>query len=269
MEKLNRWMAMHPVLCRILSMILWVAVGVWWIELGVPKWLTLLFIAVAVYVFSVYITTADQRLLKKPLEILNNQCDPIPLLEESSVQRAYPGNGPQKQIRDINYAMALRNAGDYDAAYMILTVLNIDKYAGTLPLAKVIYYNNLMDLCGLMGKHQEAIIWYEKLRTMYHDMKPGKQKERLRHTVQANLGEYYFCKGEYDRVLHALCETAPRNLSEQVENAMMYARTYLAMGEREKAKKPLQFVAENGNKLYFAKEAKMLLEKITMEEHVQ
>ena len=48
MEKLNRWMAMHPVLFRILSMILWVAVGVWWIELGVPKWLTLLFIAVAV-----------------------------------------------------------------------------------------------------------------------------------------------------------------------------------------------------------------------------
>jgi FimV-like protein len=46
----------------------------------------------------------------------------------------------------------------------------------------------------------------------------------------------------------------------------MFARTYLAMGELEKAKKPLQFVAENGNKLYFATEAKELLEKINTEE---
>ena len=266
MEKLNRWMAMHPVLFRILAVILWVAVGVWWMDLGVPKWLALLFVAVATYVYSVYIITADQRLLKKPLRILNDQCDPMPLLEECIVQRLYPGNGRQKQMREINYAMALRNVGDYDGAYLILSELNIDKYAGTLPLVKVIYYNNLMDLCELMGKHQEAIIWYEKLRMMYHDMKPGKQKEQFRHTLQANLAEYHLCKGEYDRALHALSETAPRNLSEQVENAMNYARIYLAMGETEKAIKPLQFVAEKGNKLYFATEAKLLLEKINMEE---
>ena len=266
MEKLNRWMAMHPILFRILSMILWVAVGVWWIELGVLKWLTLLFVAVAVYVFSIYITTADQRLLKKPLQILKEQCDPIPFLEESNVQRAYPGNGPHKQIRDINYAMALRNVGDYDAAYRILTVLNIDKYAGTLPLTKVIYYNNLMDLCALMGKHQEAVIWYEKLQIMYHDMKPGKQKEQFGHTLQANLAEYHMCKGEYDRALHAMREAAPRNLSEQVENAMMHARTYLAIGETGKAIESLLFAAEKGNKLYFATEAKKLLTELNTEE---
>jgi FimV-like protein len=66
--------------------------------------------------------------------------------------------------------------------------------------------------------------------------------------------------------LRVLGQAKPENMNERIENAMMFARTYLAMGELEKAKKPLQFVAENGNKLYFATEAKELLEKINTEE---
>lgn len=105
MEKVYRWLAKHQTAARLLSAILWALLGAWWMLLGVPQWMTLLFVAVAVYIFSVYITTADQRLLKKPLETLKNQCDPYPLLEESNVQREYPGNGPQKQMRDINYML--------------------------------------------------------------------------------------------------------------------------------------------------------------------
>lgn len=266
MEKVYRWIAKHQTAARLLSAILWALLGVWWMLLGVPQWMTLLFVAVAVYIFSVYITTADQRLLKKPLETLKNQCDPYPLLEESNVQREYPGNGPQKQMRDINYAMALRNAGDYELAYGLLSMTNIDKHAGMLPLWKMIYYNNLMDLCALMGKHQEAVIWYDKLLMMFHDMKPGKQKEQLRGVVEDNRALYYFCRGEYSQTMEVLRQAKPKNLSERVENAMMYGRTYLAMGETEKAVKPLRFVAENGNKLYFATEAKELLAKMNMEE---
>lgn len=163
--------------------------------------------------------------------------------------------------------MALRNAGDYELAYGLLSMTNIDKHAGMLPLWKMIYYNNLMDLCALMGKHQEAVIWYDKLLMMFHDMKPGKQKEQLRKVVEDNRALYYFCRGEYSQTMEVLGQATPENLSERIENAMMYARTYLAMGEAEKAKENLEFVAQNGNKLYIATEAKALLANMnTVEE---
>lgn len=266
MEKLNRWMAKHPRITGMLIGIAMVFAGQWWVSMGVPEWLTYPFLAVALIVFVLWAGTAGPRLLRKPAKYLKEQCDPYPYLEEINVQREYPGNGTAKQLRDIDYAMTLRCIGEYELAYALLTQINIDKHGGMIPAYKVIYYNNLMDLCALMGKHREAVIWYEKLLQMFNDLKPGKQKEQLRKTVDTNLADYYFCKGEYDRALRALSQAKPENLSDRIENAMMYGRTYLAMGKTEEAKRPLQFVAENGNRLYFATEARELLAKINMEE---
>ena len=266
MEKVYRWIARHQVASRILNAIIWGYLGGCLIRLGMTNWVGLLLACLMLSVCSIYLANTDLLLQKKPLEHLKNQCDPYPFLEEMQTQQSYPGSDIAKQLRTINYAMALRCVGHYDQAYTLLRGINIDKNAGMLPSAKVTYYNNLMDLCELMGKYQEAVVWYEKLLKLFHDLKPGKQKERLRKTVDSNLAGYHFCKGEYDRALYALSLAKPENMSERIENAMMYARTYLAMGEREKAKKPLQFVAENGNKLYFATEAKALLAEINTEE---
>lgn len=266
MEKVNRWIAKHPKLAGMLIGIVMVFVGTWWLSMGVPGWITYPFLVVATVSVVLWTGTAGARLLKEPLKCLKEQCDPYPYMEEINVQREYPGNGTAKQLRDIDYAMTLRCIGKYEQAYALLTQINIDKHGGMIPAYKVIYYNNIMDLCTLMGKYHEAVIWYEKLRKLFDDLKPGKQKEQLRKTVDSNLAAYYFCKGEYDQTLHTLSQAKPENLSERIENAMMYARTYLAMGETEKAKNPLQFVAENSNKLYFAIEARELLVKINMEE---
>lgn len=266
MEKLNRWMAKHPRIVGALIGILMAILGGWWIFMGVPKWLVYLFMTVAIFVLAVWAGAAGRRLMKAPTKCLKEECNPYPYLEEINVQREYPGNGITKQLRDIDYAMCLRCIGEYELSYALLTQINIDKHGGMIPLYKIIYYNNLMDLCALMGKHQEAVIWYEKLLKLFNDLKPGKQKEQLRKSVEANRAVYHFCWGEYPQTLDALSLAKPENMSERIENAMMYARTYLAMGETEKAKNPLQFVAENGNKLYFAIEARELLVKINMEE---
>ena len=266
MEKLNRWMAKHPRLAGMLFVIPLVFVGTWWLSMGVPKWLTYPFLGVATVVFVLWAGTAGARLLKEPLKCLKEQCNPYPYMEEINVLREYPGDGTAKQMLDIDYAMTLRYIGEYELSYALLTQINIDKHAGMLPMYKVIYYNNLMDLCALMGKHQEAVIWYEKLLKLFNDLKPDKRKEQLRKSVEANRAVYHFCREEYPQTLNALSLAKPENMSERIENAMMFARTYLAMGETEKAKKPLQFVAENGNKLYFAIEARELLVKINMEE---
>jgi len=265
MEKLNRWMAKHPRAGRLLMTAFWVVVEIWWLDLGVPPWAAMVFAIVAMLACHAYINAAGDRLLKKPLEVLKSQCDPYPVLEEMEAQRAYPGNHAAKQIRDINYGLALRSIGQYEQAYMLLRSINIDRHAGMQLVAKATYYNNLMDLCTLTGKYAEAVIWYEKLVQIVEDMKPGKLKEQLCKAVESNRADYHFCKGEWEQTLQVLGMAKIENLSDRIENAMMYARTYLAMGETEKAIKPLTFVAENGNKLYFALEARELLAKIHTE----
>ena len=267
MEKINRWIAKHPGGCKAIIWVALVILGVWMqLELEAPIWLVVIVLAAGILVFFAAIAAVGDALIKKPLETLKNQCDPYPFLEEIKEQQSYPGNNATKQIRTINYALALRCIGEYDQAFALLSATNIDKNAG-MPLAvKVVYYNNLMDLCMLMGKNQEAVIWYEKTAQIFHDIKPGKQKEKLRNTVESNRATWHFCRGEYELALQALGRVKIEDLNGRIENAMMYAHTYLALGEKERATKPLEFVAENGNKLYFATEAKELLAKMSMEE---
>ena len=266
MEKLNRWIAKHQTASKIMNIVIWVIVGVLLLEMGWPAWLVYTLIVILGALYVIVISAAGDTLIKKPLEILRTQCDPYPFLEEMRQQQSYPANDATKQIRTINYALALRCIGEYEQAFALLSTTNIDKHAGMLPVAKVSYYNNLMDLCALMGRHQEAILWYEKTAQIFHDMKPGKQKEKLRNTVESNRATYHFCKGEWEQALQVLGRAKIENLNDRIENAMMYARVYLALGESEKAVRPLTFVAENGNKLYFATEARKLLASSNTEE---
>ena len=265
MEKLDRFMAKHPRFCRFVVILFFAAMFCGWYVMDRPMLLVPVLLVVLVYGLW-FVFAACDRLWKKPLEILKNQCDPYPFLEEMNEQRTYPGNDAAKQIREINYATALRCTGEYEKAFALQSSINIDKYAGMLPDIKVVYYNNLTDLCQLMGKHQEAVIWYAKTLQIWNDLKPGKQKEKLRNTVESTRAAMHFCKGEYDQALQVLGRAKIENLGDRIENAMMYARVYLALGDTEKAVRPLTFVAENGNKLYFATEAKALLAKINMEE---
>ena len=265
MEKLNRFMAKHPRFCRFVVILFFAAMFCGWYVMDRPLLLVPVLLVVLVYGHW-FVFAACDRLWKKPLEALKTECDPYPFLEEIKEQQSYPGNNATKQIRTINYALALRCIGEYDQAFALLSATNIDKNAGMPPAVKVVYYNNLMDLCMLMGKNQEAIIWYEKTAQIFHDIKPGKQKEKLRNTVESNRATWHFCRGEYELALQALSRVKIEDLNGRIENAMMYAHTYLALGEKERATKPLEFVAENGNKLYFATEAKELLAKMSMEE---
>lgn len=267
MEKLSRWIAKRNIwITRIGAFVLCVLVIWGQLVWDWPVFLGLLLYFGGYYLLALLVGSRADSLLRAPLKVLKEQCDPYPFLEEVREQQCYPGTEALKQMRTIDYAMVLRSIGEYDQAFALLSTTNIDKYAGTQPAVKAIYYNNLMDLCMLMGKHQEAVIWYDKLLLIFHDMKPGKQKDRLHHLVDTNRAMYHFCKGEWEQALQALGTAKIENLNDRIENAMMYARVYLALGETEKAIKPLQFVAENGNKLYFVTEAKELLAKINMEE---
>lgn len=265
MEKIKRWAAKHfYVLLILLPVSLGIAMacipdeGIWGSLIGLLLWSVMLFVLLRIIILR-------DRYLRKALEAMKNDCDPYPLLQETQEQLTYPGPKSGRQIMEINYALALREVGEYDKAQALMESISIDKHA-TIPAVKLVYYNNRMDICALTGRYAEAVVWYEKTAQIFQDLRPGKQKEQLRHAVEQNLALFHYCKGEFDLTLQVLRQAKPQNMNERIENAMMFARTYLAMGETEKAKKPLRFVAENGNKLYFATEAKELLTRINMEE---
>ena len=265
MEKLRRWAAKHVYLLLILlpaSLTIVLACipdeWIWGSLVGILLWSGMLCVLLRC-------VTLRDRYLRKALDAMKNGCDPYPLLQETQEQLTYPGPKSGKQIMAINYALALRERGEYDEAQNLMESINIDKHA-VVPAVKLVYYNNRMDICALTGRFAEAVIWYEKTAQIFRDLRPGKQKEQLRKAVEANRATWHFCKGEYEQALRVLGQAKPENMNERIENAMMFARTYLAMGEPEKAKKPLRFVVENGNKLYFATEAKEFLEKINTEE---
>ena len=49
---------------------------------------------------------------------------------------------------------------------------------------------------------------------------------------------------------------------ENVCASMVYAKAYIGLGETDKAKEKLNFILENGNKLYMVEQAKKMLEGI-------
>lgn len=265
MEKLNRWLAKHNRAAVITTVIVGgVAVA------AVPDVPLLdipmeLILYISTVILALWIASRPTYFTNKALKKLKDECDPYPLLQEMQTQLTCSYAKSIKQMILINQALALRVIGDYERAYSILESVNIERFSVNHAV-KLIYYNNRMDICALMGKHQEAVIWYGKTTQILQDMRPSKQKERLRSVVETNRAVYHFCNGEYDLALCCLGQAKPETLCDRIENAMMYGRTYLAMGETQRAIKPLQFVAENGNKLYFATEARELLAKINMEE---
>lgn len=265
MEKMRRWAAKyfyHLLVALPLGLLIGVNLipeeWIWGALVGLLLWSLMLMILLR-------ITKLRDSYLRKALDTLKDNCDPNPLHRETQEQMTYPGPKLGKRIMTVNYAMALRALGEYDKSLEILQAVDVEGPA-VPQMVKFVYNNNRMDLYALLGRYDEAVIWYEKTAQSFHQMKPGKRKETVRPTVEQNGALYHYCKGEYDLALGVLHKAKPENMLARIENAMMFARVYLAMGEREKAVKPLRFVAEKGNKLYFATEANMLLEKINMEE---
>lgn len=260
MEKFLRCVAMHKKAFRIVAALFWVVAGcVVRCVLDVPPEWCLSLMGIGICFSFVWISASTDALLRKPLKHQNEHCDPYPMLEEMTIQMNYPDSGVAKQLTTINYATALRNIGEYEKAHVLLSNVNIDKYPGMLPAAKLIYYNNLMDILALLGNEWEADIWYNKMMQIYRDMKENKQKKQFEQMVNSACAQHFFCKQQYDLALRMLDNAKSEYLSQEVDNAMLYARVCLAMGNTEKAKEKLQFVIQNGNRLYCVTEANEML----------
>ena len=228
-----------------------------------PGW-WILFGAFILFISVMCVNASDQLVLGMAGEELNNNCDPYPLLETACAQLQKVKSKSYRQVLLINKMTALRELGEYAESKEILESVNIDQYTGTLPVTKIIYYNNLVDILMLTGNTETALIWHKKLLRMAADFKGSKKNKTLIDDTLKMTGiEISISLGKLDEAESFLTSLAPVSNRQIVEKTYLLAMIYIKQGRPIEAKEFLQYVINNGNKLYIVEHAKILLEEIS------
>jgi len=258
-----RWCAKHGRLVMFLwavpiSLIFWAV----FLYLELPIWIVVLFTLFMIFTAWGFVNSCARQLLLRAEKALREQCDPYPLLKETEDQLLYNRSQTYRQILTIDYCCALRNMGEYKKVLEQLESINIDKHAGTLPITKVIYYNNLADIYLCLNELEKAELWHNKSKQLQNDLTNKKQKEMFSSLIQHNAAEISYCNKDYDKSIEILNNVAETNMRDAVYKALLYARIYITQGKFDEAKLKLQFVVGNGNKLIDVQIAKDLLLEI-------
>ncbi len=232
----------------------------WWLH--APIWLHPILWLLLIFINHVAVDSFRNKLLVPAIQQMDDACDPYPLLGELDVQASYPASESMRQIYLINRATALRNIGEFETALTLLRGINIDKSPSTVATIKFIYYNNLADLYHLLGHFDEADVWNEKAQQIWRDLPENKQKQQFSLNVRAASAEALFRKGEYAEAMVLLDQLDFPALRGRVDMALLYARCALQTGNVETAKIKLQFVLQNGNRLFCVEEARKILAEI-------
>lgn len=264
MNAFYHWIAKHKLLSFLLfSIVLCSIYTVAFLLLDAPIWIIVLIDLLLLLVNYVHTSTCSLRLVQKTIPAFDNGCDPFPLLQETELLLSYTNRKPEEQTLILNHCAALCYIGEYQKVYDALCALHIDRYAGTLPAVKCAYYNNLMDVCTILGKYEQADFCFDKLMQLYADLKNKKQKKLLEPVVCFANALNCFRKMEYARTIEILNGIKAANLRMEVSGALLCARAYLVTNDVERAKEKLRFVIARGNKLFSVVEARKLLENCT------
>lgn len=263
MKAIYRFVAEHPGLCRtcLFLGVFSFTFATFWNEY--VSFLTVYLVdLVILFCGSRFISSAPGKLLREPLEILEQQCDPQPFLEETQRQMQKKDNSPQRQLTQINYATALRMVGENHRAAEILESINIDRYAGVTPQFKFLYYNNLADVLFPLDRTVEALIWHKKAKRIYDDLPESKIKQSLTHIIQISEAEALYYQKDYDRALRKIAWVNCQSQRCLMDAALLAAKCHIALEEPEKAREKLLYVADHGNKLHVVEAANVLLETL-------
>lgn len=264
MKSVYRWISGHTGLCRGILFLGLTAFTIYAASFEYVSFLSVYLVDLVVWFFAGrFIAMAPAKLLQEPIEIMDQQCDPYPLLEEIERQMGRKDNSAQGQLTELNYAMALRTVGEDQKAAGILESINIDRFPSTSPYSKFVYYNNLSDVLFAVGRNTEAVIWHRKAMQIFDDLPENKMKQQLAETSQISRSEVLYHQGEYEDALRKAAWIKCRSQRQLLDVALLAAKCHMALEEPEKAREKLQYVMDHGNKLHIVEEAKQLLASIS------
>ena len=201
-------------------------------------------------------------LLKKPEKLLDDTCDPEPFLEELRRQKNYANPLAIRYNRTALEASALVILGQPEEAYGLLQPLQEKVFKHKMIGTQLCYCTAMVGVCRALDRRYEMENWHSKKMELMGKLKNKRLKQQTEASMPIYMARYYAYRGEYDRSMEALRAVKPEKMYDRVHVAMLCAQNDLAKGETERARAALRFVAENGNKLYIAAEARRLLETL-------
>ncbi|MBE6788706.1 MAG: hypothetical protein E7539_03470 [Ruminococcaceae bacterium] len=262
MNKYQKFIAKHKMLATLLyAAIVW-AVEVLWILFLVPS---IPFVVLVVILSSLIIILHINNCQLKPhnaaIKMLDNYCDPMPLYEITEFLLGCKNNKSAKLLFTFNHCVALQEMGKAEQAIETIKALKIEKQEKIHPQFKCVYYHNLSSLYTAINEYVLADEAYNNLTLLYNNVKNKKLTKLMENPFLSSTALYYYRNENYNETIATLEKIPKTTLRPDVHNALLYARTYLKLGDIEKAKDKLIFVIANGNKLASVNEARELLKQ--------
>ncbi len=228
-----------------------------------PSWLTIVLLAVSLFLAFTFPGVCHDLVCKKPVEALNMQCDPVPLLELTRTLLTYPLSENLRSVVLVNHAAALQSLGHYPDAYAILSNMNTDKGFLAQPMMKAIYYHNLASICHEQKDWSQADVWHQREALVFRDLPKNKAAQSLYFSYLLSTAEFYYRRGEYQQVLSLLNSSRASTLSSSVSAAVLDAQTRMQLGQYDIAADRLRYAIANGGRLYSVIVAQELLAQCT------
>lgn len=260
----KRWLLKHRILASVLAAVILSATYVF-IELYFDiddNTLVISIYAAAMMFALLSINLLPLFMMKKPLEQLMKNGDPEPLAQVTGELLNYKLSKSNALSVKINHCVALRECGQLQEAYDILRTIAIDKAPYASSQLKMIYYNNLYDACNLLGDNDQAEFWLNKALDFYNTMPENKFKKALINLYLGLSAEKHYRNGNYDEATKTLDNAVINSLGNELGTAYTRAQIAVKLGKTDEAKRLLEGIVANGNKLYCVTLAKNLLNEI-------
>jgi predicted O-linked N-acetylglucosamine transferase (SPINDLY family) len=190
------------------------------------------------------------------------QCNPYPLLYVTKKLLTFRLSKVEKEIVTINYAVALRNTGKYEEAYQTLKSYVIESKATTIR-NKIAYYNNLADICALLGRTHEFYFALETASNIANTSKSEKIKIYFNKLSLSLYMQKAMLEKQYDEVIRLsdiYFSSKDRTPTCDADTALLRAFALIGKGEKEIAKPYLESIIQHGGKLYNVTVAKNYLD---------
>ena len=263
MDSVCRWIARHHKLTRtILSLLLGLCIAMVHLCLDVPFLLAILLIYPCSILLVTALTACGGRFQNRALKIMTEQCDPYPYLQELQTQLSYDYPPGIEIIVRLNLATALHNTGSTQVGVNVMKLIPIEEKGRARSVTKAMYYNNLATFLSHSGDAAGAEEAYRK----FLELADGKAKKVLqkRYPHLRTLAEagHLYATGEYAAALEKCRGIPPKSAYDRVSIASFRAKCCIALDDPDSARRELNYVIANGNRLALVNDAWEMLKKL-------
>ncbi len=233
---------------------------------GLANFVFFLAIIVSGIISGAFAIRLARKEFKKILNILYEECNPQKYLEHlSPLLTRGEKNSSVKRTIQSNYAVGLSASGDNEAAIQMMEDLLTRPMKKRFLIVKAIFYRNAsMYYCQNSYNLMKAKEMLQKGKEILLQNQDNRLYENYKIHFYDAENIILFYEGDYQTTLKHFANALvlAKSKYSKVNTNFMLARIYEKLGDITQQKERLNFVAEEGNSLQIAIEARELLKRI-------